>query len=84
MGSMSPSRRVGVPPVSRGGQVVAERLDRHFATLVDAPAARGEDGTEALDLMTSLLPRTGAARRDAGHALWLRAPFRRLRRLIGL
>jgi len=84
MGSMSPPRRVGVPPVSRGGQVVAERLDRHFATLVDAPAARNEDGAEALDLMVGLLPRTGAARRESGRALWLRAPFRRLRRLIGL
>jgi hypothetical protein len=85
LGSMTPPRRVGVPPVSRGGQAVAERLDRHFATLVDAPAARSEDGaTEAVDLMTDLLPRTGSARRRGERALWLRAPFRRLRRLIGL
>ena len=88
MGSMSPPRRVGVPPVSRGGQAVAERLDRHFATLIDAPAVRVEDGaTDALDMMTGILPRTGAARREVstgGRALWLRAPFRRLRRLIGL
>jgi hypothetical protein len=64
--------------------VVADRLDRHFATLVDAPAARGEDGaSESLDLMTSVLPRTGSARRN-GRSFWLRAPFSRLRRLIGL
>jgi hypothetical protein len=74
--------------VSLGGQAVADRLDRHFATLVDAPAARGEDGAaEALEMMTGVLPRTGSARapqRAGERALWLRAPFRRLRRLIGL
>ncbi|MFD0630828.1 hypothetical protein ACFQ9X_03360 [Catenulispora yoronensis] len=37
---MTPPRRVGVPPLSLGGQAVAERLDRHFAAIVDAPAAR--------------------------------------------
>jgi hypothetical protein len=71
--------------VSLGGQAVAERLDRHFATLVDAPAARDENSAAALEMMTDLLPRTGsarAARRE--RAFWLRAPFRRLRRLIGL
>ena len=84
---MTPPRRVGVPPVSLGGQAVADRLDRHFATLVDAPAARGEDGAEALEMMTGVLPRTGSARTSAlrtERAFWLRAPFRRLRRLIGL
>lgn len=84
---MTPPRRVGVPPVSRGGQAVAERLDRHFATLIDAPAAVADDNaTEALEMMTAVLPRTGTARTDpqGGRSLWLRAPFRRLRRLIGL
>jgi hypothetical protein len=84
---MAPPRRVGVPPVSLGGQAVADRLDRHFATLIDAPAARGEDGAEALEMMIGVLPRTGSARiphRAGERALWLRAPFRRLRRLIGL
>lgn len=86
---MTPPRRVGVPPVSRGGQAVADRLDRHFATLIDAPAAVADDNaSEALEMMTAVLPRTGAARTEqqvqGGRALWLRAPFRRLRRLIGL
>ena len=55
-GSMTPPRRVGVPPVSRGGQAVADRLDRHFATLVDAPAAIADDNaTEALEMMTAVL-----------------------------
>lgn len=74
--------------MSRGGQAVADRLDRHFAALIDAPASDADDNaSEALEMMTAVLPRTGTARieqQTGGRALWLRAPFRRLRRLIGL
>ena len=74
--------------MSRGGQAVADRLDRHFAALIDAPASVADDNaSEALEMMTAVLPRTGTARAEqqtTGRALWLRAPFRRLRRLIGL
>ena len=84
VGPMTPPRRVGVPPLTLGNQAVADRLDRHFAAIVDAPAAR-DDGNahEALQTMIAVLPRTGGARRSE-RALWLRAPFRRLKRLIGL
>ena len=83
-GPMTPPRRVGVPPLNLGNQAVAERLDRHFAAMVDAPAAQDDDNaTEALATMIAVLPRTGGARRTE-RALWLRAPFRRLKRLIGL
>jgi hypothetical protein len=83
-GPMTPPRRVGVPPLNLGSQAVADRLDRHFAAIVDAPAARDDDNaTEALETMIAVLPRTGGARRSE-RALWLRAPFRRLKRLIGL
>ena len=86
VGSMNPPRRVGVPPLNLGGQAVADRLDRHFAAMVDTPAARGDDNaTEALENMIAVLPRTGNARpKRAERGLWLRAPFRRLRRIIGL
>ena len=83
-GPMTPQRRVGVPPLNLGNQAVADRLDRHFAAIVDAPAALDDDNaTEALETMIAVLPRTGGARRSE-RALWLRAPFRRLKRLIGL
>ena len=83
-GPMTPPRRVGVPPLNLGNQAVADRLDRHFAAMVDAPAVRDDDNaTEALETMIAVLPRTGGARRTE-RALWLRAPFRRLKRLIGL
>jgi hypothetical protein len=81
---MTPPRRVGVPPLNLGNQAVADRLDRHFAAIVDAPAARDDDNaSQALETMIAVLPRTGGARRSE-RALWLRAPFRRLKRLIGL
>ena len=86
VGQMTPPRRVGIPPLNLGGQAVADRLDRHFAAIVDAPAARGDDNaTEALETMIAVLPRTGNARaKRTERGLWLRAPFRRLRRIIGL
>lgn len=85
VGPMTPPRRVGVPPLNLGNQAVADRLDRHFAAMVDAPPAAHDDGNaqEALQTMIAVLPRTGGARRSE-RALWLRAPFRRLKRLIGL
>lgn len=83
-GPITPPRRVGVPPLNLGNQAVADRLDRHFAAIVDAPAARDDDNaSQALETMIAVLPRTGGARRSE-RALWLRAPFRRLKRLIGL
>jgi len=84
---MTPPRRVGVPPLNLGGQAVADRLDRHFAAMVDAPPAARDDGnaSEALETMIAVLPRTGNARtKRTERGLWLRAPFRRLRRIIGL
>ncbi|OLE26314.1 MAG: hypothetical protein AUG49_08520 [Catenulispora sp. 13_1_20CM_3_70_7] len=70
VGPMTPPRRVGVPPLNLGGQAVADRLDRHFAA--------------ALETMIAVLPRTGNARaKQSERGLWLRAPFRRLRRIIG-
>ncbi|MBW8806503.1 MAG: hypothetical protein JF587_22010 [Catenulisporales bacterium] len=85
VGPMTPPRRVGVPPLNLGGQAVADRLDRHFAAMVDAPAARDDDNaSEALETMIAVLPRTGNARaKQSERGLWLRAPFRRLRRIIG-
>src|ERR1051326_3749745 len=64
VGPMTPPRRVGVPPLNLGGQAVADRLDRHFAAMVDAPPAARDDGnaTEALETMIAVLPRTGNAR----------------------
>src|SRR6184192_1946679 len=63
VGPMTPPRRVGVPPLNLGGQAVADRLDRHFAAMVDAPAAHNDDNaTEALETMIAVLPRTGNAR----------------------
>lgn len=83
-GPMTPPRRVGVPPLNLGNQAVADRLDRHFAAIVDAPAALDDaNAGQALETMIAVLPRTGGARRSE-RALWLRAPFRRLKRLIGL
>lgn len=83
-GPMTPPRRVGVPPLNLGNQAVADRLDRHFAAIVDTPVAHDDsNAAEALETMIAVLPRTGGARRTE-RALWLRAPFRRLKRLIGL
>jgi hypothetical protein len=70
-----------------GGTAVAERLDRHFALLTQAPAAQPErvsQADDAVELMRSLTSRQPAKRRPRFGRLSLAAPLRSLRRFIGL
>jgi hypothetical protein len=75
-------RRVSVPPISRGGSAVSERLDRHFALLAQQAPARATESDEAVELMRSLTARPKRSSHRFGR-LALAAPLRHLRRLIG-
>jgi hypothetical protein len=81
-------RRASVPPLTPGGTAVAERLDRHFALLTQAPAVQPERVSQADDavaLMRSLTSRPPVRqRRPRFGRLSLAAPLRSLRRFIGL
>jgi hypothetical protein len=74
-------RRASVPPISRGGSAVTERLDRHFALLAQPPAQSAQRD-EAVELMRSLTARPSRPSHRFGR-LALAAPLRHLRRLIG-
>jgi hypothetical protein len=78
------TRRACVPPVSLGGTAVAERLDRHFALLTQAPAAAPAQADDAVELMRSLTGASAMKRRHRFGKLSLVAPLRSLRRLIGI